>query len=199
MKITIPESINDITLGAFQKYHELLQREDLQQFDFDKRKIEIFTALKREDISNIKQSDFKFIIEKIDIALEQNVEFEPTFKIKDVEFGFIPNLDKISTGEFVDLRKYDVGVETLHNLMAILFRPILKKDSFNNYKIIDYKGTEQYANIMKQMPLSKVNGALVFFWNLARESTNYTQKYMEEVQVRESKRRSTSKSGDGMQ
>ena len=137
MKITIPESINDITLGAFQKYHELLQREDLQQFDFDKRKIEIFTALKREDISHIKQSDFKFIIEKIDIALEQNVEFEPTFKIKDVEFGFIPNLDKISTGEFVDLRKYDVGVETLHNLMAILFRPILKKDSFNNYKIID--------------------------------------------------------------
>ncbi len=91
----------------------------------------------------------------------------------------------MSTGEFVDLKKYDTGAETLHNLMAVLFRPIKKKDAFDNYSIMDYQGTEQYANIMKQMPLSIVNGAIVFFWNLARELTNYTQKFMQPEPTRE--------------
>jgi len=184
MRVILPETINEITLGTFQKYYNLLQREELPKLEFNKRKIEIFTKLKRDQVENIKHSDYKDIITQIDKALETDITFEPTFKIKDVEFGFIPNLDKCSIGEYADMKKYDVGVNTLHNLMAILFRPVTKKDSFNNYSIMSYKGTEKYANIMKQMPLSKVNASLVFFWNLARELSNYTQKYMVVEQVK---------------
>lgn len=185
VKIVLPESIEDITLGTFQRYHELMQRKDLSEYEFNKRKIEIFTGMKRDDIANIKSADYKNILDQIEIALDRNVEFKPTFKIKDIEFGFIPNLDKMSTAEYVDLKKYETGAETLHNLMAVLFRPIIKKDAFDNYGLMDYQGTEQYANIMKQMPLSKVNGALVFFWNLAKELTSYTQKFIAPEPARE--------------
>mgnify|MGYP000045987726 CR=1 FL=1 len=187
MKITIPESINDITLGAFQKYHELLQREDLQQFDFDKRKIEIFTALKREDISNIKQSDFKFIIDKIDIALEQNVAFEPTFKIKDVEFGFIPNLDEISLGEFSDLDNYFGKWDKMHNVMAVLYRPVIEKNKHNQYLIAPFNNVEEFGNLMKYTPLSVALSSHVFFWNLEKELLQATISYLEKILMKMTK------------
>lgn len=199
MKITLPENISDINLGTFQRYYELTTRTDLTEYQFNKRKIEIFTGLKRLDVDKIKRSDYEEINSQIDKALDQTVEFKPTFFIKDVEFGFIANLDEISAGEYIDLSKYGIEVSTMHNLMAVLFRPISKKDSFNNYEIINYEGTKQYADIMKHMPLSIVNGSLVFFSSLANELTSYTQRFMEVEQARENKRVNTLRNGDGMQ
>jgi len=184
MKITLPENIKDITLGQFQKYNELLERKDLDEYQFNTRKIEVFTKLNRGQVDSIKNTDYKDIIAQIDLALNQDAKFEPTFKMKGIEFGFIPNLDEILGGEYVDLSKYGTNVETLHNLMAILFRPIKDKDSFNNYTLHSYKGTSEYAELMKQMPLSIANGALFFFSSLATELVNYTQRYMEGEQVR---------------
>jgi len=197
MKIILPESIQDITLHQFQLYNELLERTDLDEYNFNKRKIQIFTGLERNRIELISAIDYKEITEQIDLALNQTVEFKPTFFIKDVEFGFIPNLDKISQGEFVDVSNYGTDVKEMHKLMAVLFRPIKNKDSLGNYEIINYQGTKQYADIMKHMPLSIVNGALVFFSSLANELVNYTQKYMQAEQEKEKVQRTTSKSGGG--
>jgi hypoxanthine-guanine phosphoribosyltransferase len=199
MKISLPESIADITLHQFQLYNELTEREDLDEYQFNKRKIQIFTGLERTRIDLISTQDYKEITEQIDKALNQTVEFQPTFFIKEVEFGFIPNLDKITQGEFIDLSNYGTDVKELHKLMAVLFRPIKNKDSFNNYSIINYQGTEQYSNIMKHMPLSIVNGSLVFFSSLANELVSYTQKYMVVEQAKAEVHPNTLKSGDGMQ
>jgi len=185
MKVTIPTSIEDIKLHQFQKYSILLERTDLTEDQFDKRKVEIFTGLERNRLDLISQRDYKDIIEQIDLALNQSAVFKPTFFIDDVEFGFIPNLDKITAGEYRDLSVYGVDVQEMHKLMAVLFRPIKKKDVLGNYDIINYEGTERYATIMKYMPLSIVNGALVFFSNLANELVNYTQKYMVVEQPKE--------------
>jgi hypoxanthine-guanine phosphoribosyltransferase len=199
MKIILPESIQDITLHQFQLYNELLEREDLDEYQFNKRKIQIFTGLERNRIDLISVSDYNDIVTQIDLALNQTVEFTTTFFIKDVEFGFIPNLDKMTQGEFIDVSNYGTDVKELHKLMAVLFRPIKNKDSFGNYSIINYKGTEQYANIMKHMPLSIVNGSLVFFSSLANELVSYTQKYMVVEQAKVGAHPTTLKSGDGMQ
>lgn len=199
MKIILPENISDIKLATFQRYHELTTRTDLSEYQFNKRKIEIFTGLKQSDIRKIKRSDYEEISQQIDKALNETVDFKPTFFIKDVEFGFIPNLDDISAGEYIDLSKYGVDVATMHNLMAVLFRPITKKDSFDNYEIIEYEGTKQYADIMKHMPMNIVSGALVFFSSLASELTSYTQRYMEVEQMKANRQANTLKNGDGSQ
>lgn len=198
MKITLPENIHDIKLHQFQKYSRLLEREDLPIDQFNKRKIEIFANIERSRIDLISQSDYEEIIAQIDIALNQTVDFKPTFKMEGVEFGFIPNLDKITAGEWRDLSIYGTNVDEMHKLMAVLFRPIKRKDVFGNYEIINYDGTEKYATIMKYMPLSIVNGALVFFSSLANELVNYTQKYMVMEQPKESQQVSTLRSGGGM-
>jgi len=115
-----------------------------------------------------------------------------------VEFGFIPNLDKMTQGEFIDVSNYGTDVKELHKLMAVLFRPIKNRDAFGNYEIINYKGTKQYSDIMKHMPLSIVNGALVFFSSLANELVSYTQKYMAVEQAKEKVHQTTSINGGGM-
>lgn len=198
MKIILPESIHDIKLYQFQKYSKLLEREDLTPEQFDKRKVEIFTGIERNRLDLISQVDYKEITEQIDISLNQTVDFTPTFFIQDVEFGFIPNFDKITAGEYRDLSIYGSDIDKLHNLMAVLFRPINKKDAIGNYSIINYEGTEKYARMMSHMPLSIVNGALVFFSNLANELMDYTQKYMNQEQVKGKAQVSTLRNGDGM-
>lgn len=198
MKITVPETLKDITLLQFQKYNELIKREDLSDVELNRRKIYIFTGLDYASVANIKQYDAKEILETIDNALNLTVEFEPTFTMGDIEFGFIPNLDDITQGEFIDISSYGTDIESMHKLMAVLFRPIKKKDLVGNYEIIPYEGTKQYATIMKAMPMSIVQGALVFFSNLASELVNYTQKYMGEEQAREVQRQTIFKNGGGM-
>lgn len=198
MKITIPESLADISLEQFQKYDALLKREDLNEQQLNIRKLEIFTGLKYKEVRNISEKDITEIVAQIDLALTQTTEFKPFFKIKDVEFGFIPNLDKITYAEYVDMKTYQVDVDKMHKLMAILFRPVLKKDMFGNYKIEPYKGTEKRAEVMKYMPMSAVNGALVFFSNLASELYNYTLIYMQEEQVKEEQQQNTLRNGDGL-
>ena len=121
MKIIQAENIGEIPLGQFQKYAELLERTDLKDADFNKRKIHIFTGIPQRDVARVMEKDRKNMLEQIDKALEVDAPFEKFFAINGFEFGFHPNLDEMSTAEFADLSKYGTEVETLEKTMAILF------------------------------------------------------------------------------
>jgi hypothetical protein len=200
MKIVLPENIQDITLDQFQKYALLLKREDLDDYQFNKRKVEIFTSIKYHDLNNVANKDFEDILKQIDIALNADVPFVDRFKLNDVEFGFIPNFDKMTAKEFTDLSLYPLeDIETYHKLMAILFRPIIKDDAFKNYDIETYNGTERYADVMKRTPMNIVNGSLIFFYNLANELEIAIQRYTMQELKKVQKHRTTLKNGDGIQ
>ena len=182
MKIILPENQSEITLEQYQRYVKLLERTDLDIYNFNRRKLEIFTPLSFKDTENVTQVDFEFCLNQIDKALNEEVEFKNRFTLGNVEFGFIPNLDEMTTAEYVDLNKYTNTADTLHYLMAILFRPIINKDSFGNYEIQNYQGTKEYFELMKKTPLSIANGSLFFFINLSTELQSYILKYTKEVQ-----------------
>ena len=95
-----------------------------------------------------------------------------------VEFGFIPNLDEMSTGEYMDLDTYITDWDTMHNAMAVLYRPITNKLG-NKYKIEEYKGSITYADVMKHAPLDVVLGAMVFFYTLGNDLLKSTISYLE--------------------
>ena len=201
MKITLAENIADITLEQFQKYellNEKLRDEDISQKNYTKRKISLFSGIPYNDIDKVSYKDLEEVTSQIDKALDQDAPFVNRFKMNGIEYGFIPNFDNITTAEFVDLSKYGSDAETLHNLMAILFRPITKS-SLGNYEIENYRGTDAHAETMKQTPMNVVNGALVFFLNLSSELENYILKYTAEELERVQKQQIISISGDGMQ
>lgn len=215
MKITLPENISEITLRQFLKYEEL-QARDLDAYNFNKRKINIFTGIPVSQVDNIRGVDAERILNQIDTALNTDAEFVNRFTMHGIEFGFIPNLDKMTLGEYADLSKHGVDKDSLHNLMAVLFRPIVRKElvrqnifnriflkNKNNkaevkYDILSYNGTEEYAEFMKDMPLSVVNGALVFFYNLANELQEATQNYLTEELQKDQKLKTISKISVGI-
>jgi spore coat polysaccharide biosynthesis predicted glycosyltransferase SpsG len=184
MQVTIPENIKDITLEQFQKYSKVLQS-DKSEREKQKRTISIFTDIKYSDTDNIVAKDFDYLITKINDALNKDAEFTPIFKMNSIEFGFIPNFDKLTAKEWFDLQLYPIDkIEDYNKLMAILFRPI-KNKAYNQYNIRSYKGTSEYSELMKQTPMSVVNGALVFFYNLGRELSSHSLKSMREELMRE--------------
>jgi len=199
MKVVLPEHSKDITLYQYQKYVELLQRTDLDAYQIDQRKIQIFTGVKPNEYEKLTQKDKEEMLEQIEIAINTPYEFENRFTMSGIEFGFIPNLDKTTAGEYFDLCKYGMEVETLHNLMAILFRPITNKSWTKDYAIAEYKGTSDWAEAMKLTPMNIVNGALFFFLNLSTELTNFIQNLEVKEQARDKAQSNILKSGDGMQ
>ena len=200
MKVVLPEHIGDIKLFQFQDYDKLLKRE-LENIEFNKRKICCFTDLKYHDLKNVRNKDFEDILNQIDTALNTEYTFVNRFELNGINFGFIPNFDKITQGEYVDLGIYKADeIETYHNLMAILFREIKETDRYGNYQIESYKASEEYVELMKQMPLSIVNGALVFFCNLGNDLLNNSLKYTSKKETQKDKQQATtSKNGDGIQ
>ena len=202
MKITLPEHIGEITLGQYQKWLILDKRKDLPELEFNKRKLCIFTDLKYRQLSGVSMKDYDEINKIIDKALLLSPKFNNTFKMDEVEFGFIPYLDNMSTSEFADISLYEKDPQQYHLLMAILFRPIKIKDALNNYSITEYHGTDEYGQKMKGMPLSVVNSNMDFFLSLASELERSTQRSINKIMKNLKKERqqtSFSQNGDGTQ
>ncbi len=191
MKVLLPENISDITLSQYMKYTKLIERTDLNVFEMNKRLVSIFCNISYHKLDSVDSKDFEGLVVDITKAINQDAEFVDRFTMNDIEYGFIPNFDKLTSREFFDLSLYctDDLNENLNKIMAILFRPVNGTDKFKNYKIQSYNGTKDSALLMMECPMNVVNGALVFFSSLAKElrlsiqkSTNQVQAKVEQLQ-----------------
>ena len=95
--------------------------------------------------------------------------------VNTVTYGDIADvdLDKMSYGEWEDLENYIYNIKDLHKAMAILYRPIAFKKG-DRYKIHEYRGSDAYSDIMRDMPIDIALGAKVFFYRLAKKLGDYT-------------------------
>ena len=167
VKIQVPTSLSEITLEQYQKFNKI-NTEENQNTNFILHKtVEIFCGLDLKDIAKIKVHSVKSVIKDIDNVFSEKPDLIPTFKLQGKEYGFIPKLDDISLGEYIDLDDSLTDWETMHKAMSVLYRPVtMRKD--DKYLIEEYDGTDD-AESMKQMRLDVVMGSIVFFYNLNNE------------------------------
>tara|TARA_R110000751_G_scaffold188573_2_gene294557 strand:- start:365 stop:982 length:618 start_codon:yes stop_codon:yes gene_type:complete len=198
VKIQLPESNADITLEQSQRYLAITERDNLSELDKTKRIVKLFTGLKTNEIDAMSITDYEGILIQITKALSTEEGFAQRFTLNGIEFGFIPNLDEMTAGEYIDLTSSSVNPETLHKTMAILFRPITDRDGFGSYNIEPYTASTLHHDLMKHAPMNIVNGMLVFFCLLSKELqvciTKSTEVLAEEVRR---KQVTTSRNGDG--
>ncbi len=136
-------------------------------------------------------------------VFEEKPQLIRQFKIKNIEFAFIPKLDDITFGEYVDLEHHLQDWKTYHKAMAVMYRPI--KDKFQDkYSIIDYEPNEDMQDLMKFAPLDVAISASVFFWNLGSELLTLTIAYLQKELTKMTSLTNTQKeinsgvSGDGI-
>jgi hypothetical protein len=202
LEINVPTSIAEIPLNAYQKFINVSKNSDDEDFLMEQM-VQCFTGLELKSIAKMRMTDLTELIISLTKTLEAEGTFQQRFKIKDLEFGFIPNLEEISFGEYVDLEKYLQDVSTFHKAMAVMYRPI--KETFQDkYTIHEYKGSDEYSDLMKFAPLQIVKGANVFFWTLEKDLLQATLTFLEtemnqEIKTHLAKELNLENNGDGME
>jgi hypothetical protein len=182
VEITIPDSIAEIPLVNYQKFLKLQENSDDQEFIAQKM-IEIFCGIELKDVANIKYNDMNSLVQHFNKIFSVKPVFYQRFKLKEMEFGFIPNLEEISWGEYIDLEHHMNSWEDFHKAMAVMYRPITKS-SKDKYEIAPYTASEEWHDLMKYMPMEIAISARVFFYNLGNELLNSTLSYLETQMIR---------------
>ena len=177
MKLTlnIPESLSEVTLDQYQQWLKVAEDKELDNF-LQQKMIEIFCGVTLKQVMLIKAKDIESIVVQIsELFNQKDNKFIDRFKYQDQDFGFIPKLDDMTFGEYVDLDTYLADWQLMHKAMSVLYRPITFKKK-NQYLIEDYETADKYN--MKQMTLDVVFGSMVFFWNLRNELQNHILNYL---------------------
>jgi dynactin complex subunit len=195
--INVPESLNEITLYQYQKFEKLIQNNEASHF-VNQKTIEIFCDIELKDVARIKVADTDSLLVHLNTLLQTKPKLTRTFKLGVYEFGFIPKIEDITSGEFIDLETYLGDTETLHKAMAVLFRPIKSKVK-DLYIIEDYEAADKYSEVLKYMPLDIALGSMLFFWTLLNDCGNALSHYIQnEVEQSEQAKQVLAKNGVGI-
>jgi hypothetical protein len=178
LAITIPTDLSEIKLSQYQKFLKIADQNDESEFIHHKM-IEIFCNVELKYVNQFKRKQIVQIVTTINSLFDKIPPFKNRFTLDGIEYGFIPNLDDISQGEYMDLDNYIVDVADIHRSMAVMFRPIKSKLK-DKYTIEPYEGSDVYAEKMLDAPLDVVLASRVFFYHLGNELLKSTLTYLEE-------------------
>ena len=134
--------------------------------------IAALSNIPKQLIKELALKDVAVLMSKIaKLQQKQDTNLKKIIEIEGVEYGFHPDLDSISLGEYADIETFiKNGIENhLAELMAVLYRPI--KEKKNDIYIIDaYDGNIRLrTEEMKKMSAQQVQSALVFFYTFGKE------------------------------
>jgi len=175
--LLLPTSLSEIPLSRYQSFVKTKEASNDEEFIAQKM-IQIFCGIDLSEVGKIKMKDLNELITHFTKVFSEKPKLVRHFKIKNIEFGFIPKLDDISFGEYVDLEHNLQNWETYHKAMAVMYRPIKEKNK-DKYSIVDYEPNEGMQDLMRFAPLDVAISASVFFWTLGSELLTLTLSYLQ--------------------
>jgi hypothetical protein len=195
IEVIIPSELSEITLDQYQRYLKITEKETDEGF-LRSKMLEIFCNIKLTDTLKMKLSDVNAITEILNEMFDSKPKLVQRFKMKGIEYGFIPNLDDISLGEYIDLDSFLGDWDNMHRAMAVLYRPIKQKYG-ERYNIEEYQVGD--GEVMKDMPMDAVISSILFFYHLGIDLSQAMMNYLEDSQeTRLVQYLSSDKSGAGI-
>ena len=183
IKIKIPTSLKDITLRQYKRFLKIQENVKEERF-LNAKMIEIFCNVKLEKVMLLRLKDAEEISGILSKLFNEKPSLVSKFKLNGVNYGFHPQLDDLSLGEYIDLDNFIGDWDNIEKAMNVLYRPILVKLK-EKYSIEDYQvGNE--SNLL-DMPMDAVLSSIFFLWNLGLElsqtMTNCLDKGEEQVLI----------------
>ena len=93
VEINVPDSLSEIKLEQYQKFQALNTDENSESPFLLQKMIEIFCNLNLKEVATIKYKSVQVIVEHLNKVFSVKTDLKNTFKLKGVEYGFIPVLD----------------------------------------------------------------------------------------------------------
>ena len=165
LNLKIPSSLKEITLRQYKSYLKLQETVKEERF-LNAKMIEIFCNVKLKDVMLLKLKDSNEILSLLSSLFESKPSLVSKFKLNGLEYGFQPQLDDITLGEYIDLDTYIGDWENMEKAMNVLYRPILVKLK-EKYSIEKYR--TETADQLLDMPMDAAMSSIFFLWNLGLE------------------------------
>jgi len=176
LDILLPTNLSEIPLSRYQEFIAMKEKSNDEEFIAQKM-IQIFCGMKLGEVAKIKMKHLNELIAHFTKVFSEKPQLIRKFKIKDIEFGFIPKFDDISFGEYVDLENYMKDWKTYHKALSVMYRPI-KNTNKDKYDIVDYEPNEDMQDLMKFAPLDVAISSSFFLSSLGIELLKATQTYL---------------------
>ena len=178
LQINVPDSTREISLEQYQRFVKINTKENEGSNFLLQKQIEIFCNVDLRDLATIKYSDVLKITDHLNEIFDTTkTGLIERFTLGGKEYGFIPDLDSISLGEYIDLDNYLGDWKNMHKAMAVLYRPVTTRIK-DKYQIEAYDGSK-YQEQMMYMPLDVALSSMVFFYHLNKELLSLTLNYLD--------------------
>ena len=194
VSITVPTDLSEITLRQYKHFLKIQKTVDDEKF-LNAKIIEIFCKVQLDEVLRLRFNDSEFIVKTLTEMFEQKPKLVKTFKLDKV-YGFHPQLDDLTLGEYIDLDTFIGDWENIEKAMAVLYRPVVNKLK-DKYIIEDYKvGKDQE---ILDMPMDAVLSSIFFLWNLGIDLSKAMMNYLDKEQTEALTQYLTSQpNGDGI-
>ena len=200
LTLEIPTSWKDVTLKQY-----LALQGDLEAYRDDEEAqsalmLYHLCGLDAEYVKKLSAQSYNVVRSKLNEFISpETIELEQFVTIGDVEYGFEPNLSKMSYGAYADITKWDT-IQIDKNwakVMSILYRPVTKKIK-ERYDIETYDGNIDETKWL-DVNMEVHWGALFFFVRLQMDLLKGILKSLKEEEVPASMRSILARSGELMQ
>ena len=177
-KIKIPSSLKDIRLNDYITFIKAIDGIEDKEI-INKLALRVFLGLDDDSVKAIPLLDMVDINKTLVKILNEEPKLVYRFTVGDIEYGLIPDWNRITFGEYLDLVKLDKGIEDIATIMAIMYRPIIKRKK-DKYSILRYDiETMPDRVIIMQGLRADIGISLLFFCKtnyekLLSNTTGYT-------------------------
>jgi hypothetical protein len=175
IKLTIPTSLKDITLRDYKKFLDV-EKENKDDRFLNAKLIHIFCKISLEKVMLLELKDAEDIVKTISDMFNEKPALVKKFKIGKTEYGFHPELDSLTLGEYIDLDTFIGDWDNMEKAMNVLYRPILVTVK-ERYSIDEYN-VDNFANAL-DMPMDAVMSSIFFLWNLGLELSTVMTNYLD--------------------
>ena len=186
MELRLPHRWSDLTLGELQV---------MMTSENQLERISICTGQSVDKLRTMPQKLIEAATAHLDQLLTQETaRFEKVVEMSGKRFGFVPDWDAFTAGEWIDLENYlEDFWKNAHKVMSVLFREVTYELG-DKYEVKKYTAKED-ASIFEEMPADLVSGTLLFFWTTRNElllDMKFSLLEVAEAAIR------SAKSGDGI-
>tara|TARA_R110000787_G_scaffold181841_1_gene293856 strand:+ start:168 stop:812 length:645 start_codon:yes stop_codon:yes gene_type:complete len=175
------KSWNDVTLD---KWVKLITKKNKLKAKEAQNTISVLSDIPKKLINELAIGDVAILLKRIsDLQAKENTKLNKIITINDIKYGFHPNLEELTLGEYADIETYlNNGLEdNIDKIMAVLYRPITEEVE-GKYSIEAYGKSDlrMRAEKFKKMKAKDISNCLLFFWTFVKELSNILPLYLME-------------------
>jgi len=200
LTLEIPTSWKDVTLKQY-----LAFQGDLEAYRDDEEAqtalmLYHLCGLDADYLNKLSAESYNKVRSKLNEFISpETIELQQFVTVEGIEYGFEPNLSKMSYGAYADITKWDtIAIDkNWAKVMSILYRPVTKKQK-ERYDIETYDGNIDETRWL-DVNMEVHWGALFFFVRLQMDLLNGILKSLKEEELPASMRSILARSGELMQ